>query len=254
MSVAFVVARRDLWALLVTPMIYVVSSLFLLLSSYFFFMNLASFNREYVRFYESAARLDSQMPGLHNLVIEPYFLSVVFLFVFITPLIAMRLLAEERSSGTYQLLAILPISPLQIVIGKFVAGSIVVALIAALSLCYPLLLLTFAKLEVSVLLAGWVAVLLCGVAFFSISLASAAISESPFLSALIGITVLISLFFLHAATDIIKTDYLVVDKLSVYLHLEKMTQGLISLSSITFFIVLVGIGLLLTWQLLSRNR
>jgi len=253
-SSTLIIARKDALSLVVTPMIYVISSIFLLLSAYFFFMNLASFNREYVRFFESPVRIESQMPGVHSLVLEPYFLSVIFLFVFIIPLLAMRLLAEERSSGTYELLSILPVSACQIVAGKFLAGAAVVAALSLASLCYPLLLLFFAVLEPGVVFSGVLAVFLSGMAFLSISLACASFSDSQFMSALIGIAVLLFLFFLHALSSLSGAQESLIEQLSLYLRVESMISGLISLSGIFFFLTLIGVGLVFSWHLLSRER
>ena len=130
------ILRRELRAYLISPVAYVLCAVFLLLAGYFYF--------DIVTYYAAQSLRVSQFPGAveqftaHEGIMVPLFSNVAVILLLILPLLTMRLLAEERARGTYELLYTAPVNLTAIVLGKFVAALILYTLILAISLAWPL--------------------------------------------------------------------------------------------------------------------
>ena len=137
------VFRRELGAYFNTPLGYIVVACFLLTFGFFFF---------YV-----FDVLGGQVASMRSMFrISPLLLAIL------TPLITMRLVAEERHSGTIELLLTLPITEWQIVVGKYLAAVAVLATALLLTLSYPLTLAALGDLDPGPVLAGYCGLLLLG--------------------------------------------------------------------------------------------
>ncbi|NBT03213.1 MAG: hypothetical protein EBS94_07295 [Proteobacteria bacterium] len=121
------VSRRELYAYLVSPMAYAVASVFLLVNGFIFFLILAQGFAE--------ANLKAILP------------TTAFLLLLVIPVLTMRLVAEERSSGTIELLMTFPLTDAQVVVGKFLATLITYALMLVPTLAYVLIIVIGPRLS-----------------------------------------------------------------------------------------------------------
>ena len=134
------IAWRDIRSLFVSPIAYVILTGFELLAGWFFFNLLGQFNRM-VTIYSNMPGANIAWLNLNDAVISPLLQNLSIVLLIVVPMITMRSFAEERSSGTYELLFTSPVRVAEIVAGKFLAGVAIVLMMVGLALIYPAILM-----------------------------------------------------------------------------------------------------------------
>ncbi|NBP77857.1 MAG: ABC transporter permease, partial [Proteobacteria bacterium] len=170
------VSRRELYAYLVSPMAYAVASVFLLVNGFIFFLILAQGFAE--------ANLKAILP------------TTAFLLLLVIPVLTMRLVAEERSSGTIELLMTFPLTDAQVVVGKFLATLITYALMLVPTLAYVLIIVIYGATEWGPIMSAYIGLLLLGGAFISLGLFASSLTRNQIVAAIVGIGLLLMLWVL----------------------------------------------------------
>ncbi|QJR82057.1 ABC transporter permease subunit [Alteromonas pelagimontana] len=227
----WLIAKREFSSFFSTPVAYVFIAIFLMLSSIFtFFVG---------NFYER---------GQADLL--PFFNFHPWLYLFLVPAIAMRSWAEERRSGSIELLMTLPVSIWEAVIGKFFAAWAVLGL--ALVLTFPLwLTVTYlGKPDHGIIVAAYLGSWLMAGAFLAISMCMSAMTKNQviafilavvicFLFVMSGTAVVLDAFRYWAATLTIDT----VASFSFLTHYDAMAKGVLALNDVTYFLLVIFIWL-----------
>jgi len=113
------VYRKELYSLFASPIFYVVAFTFLIIAGYFFYSGVAYFNL--LSFQASSNPVAARQLNISDMVLRPFFLDLSIVLLLISPLLTMRLFAEERKSGTIELLFTYPIPDRSAVLAKFSA-------------------------------------------------------------------------------------------------------------------------------------
>jgi len=238
--------KRELLALFVTPVAWVVMASFLLLHGFFFFLLVASF----------AAQQDV-ITGSGP--IEAFFGQTALFYlplVFVCPVLTMRLFAEERRAGTIEALLTAPVDPTGVVLGKYLAAlTTYVALWVPTSL-YMVLLSRFGSIDVRIVLTGYLGAFLVGAAYLAIgTLASAlttsqitaAVSASGFILMLFGIG--FGEFFLDPGPVRSMSGHV-----SVWALMNDMSRGLVDTRRLVFWGTLTQTPLFVTVRTVESWR
>jgi ABC-2 type transport system permease protein len=236
------VYRRELASWLATPLAYVFVVIFLVLSGAFTFW--------LGGFYER---------GQADLA--PFFNFHPWLYLFLVPAIAMRLWAEERRSGSIELLLTLPVSPGAAVLAKFLAAWTFVA--CALALTFPVWL-TVAYLgdpDHGAIVTGYVGSLLMAGAFLAIGSCLSATTRSQviafiltvvvcFLFLLAGFPLVLDLFRGWAPAGLVEA----VASLGFLTHFQALSRGVLDLRNVVYFATTIAVWLYATTLVLERGR
>ena len=251
---AIVICRRELLALFVSPVAYCVATGFLLLGGFMFFSYLGSFNDALAR--AAALPIEAREDvNLNYWVVERYYHTLIFVLIFLAPLLTMRTFPEERRRGTFELLLTSPVSVRQIVLGKFLALVVMMALMSLLALVFPLLLCLIGEPEIAPLLCGLLAVLLCGVAFAAVGLAAAAFSDSQVTAGVSGLIVLLLLYLLFSpAKSLGGSAEAVLQYLSPAWQAQDLVQGVLSVRAAVYFVSLTLLGLWVSERVVEMQR
>jgi len=229
--------RRELGAYFNTPLGYIVVACFLLTFGFFFF---------YV-----FDVLGGQVASMRSMFrVSPLLLAVL------TPLVTMPLLAEERRSGTIELLLTLPITEWQIVLGKYLAAVTVVATAMLLTLAYPLTLALLGDLDPGPVAAGYFGLLLLGAAYAALGLLCSSIASTQVVAA---VSALLACIFAWIA-----------DKLAASLpggatgdllrfvgfdhHFINLQRGVVDTRDLVYFASVIVVSLSLAVVVLRRQR
>ncbi len=251
----FAITKRELLSFFVTPPGYIIFSAFMLLCAYFFFNLLGSFNFKLRTFSELPVQIASRRPNLNQWVIEPYYQTVMFLWVCLAPLLSMKSFADERSQSTLEMIFTSPLSIFQIVLGKFFALATIITLLSLGMLLFPLLLHLYGDPEFALTLSGFLAVYLSGLSFVSIGLLLSTLSRHQLLAGFMTFVLLLVIYFLHSFSGAVSGVLLVlVRALSPVLKASELTAGIITLSSLSYFLSFILIGILCTMCSLSVQR
>lgn len=243
------VAGRELRGLFLSPIAYGVLALFSVLAGLFFILNLAWFNELIVRLQQFQAFDRLEAMNLNDDLIREFYGSMSVVLLFLVPGITMGLFAAEKSNGTQELLFTSPLTIWDIVLGKFLAGALFVALLTLIVGAFPLLLFVYGDPELGKTLTGLAGVLLVGWTYVAIGAFASSLTRSQVVAFLITFVLLLFLLLLPAVSDLGIAAGRVGDLLrwaSTGSHFEEMLKGLVSTSDVAYFVVMIGTFLLLT--------
>jgi ABC-2 type transport system permease protein len=185
------------------------------------------------------------------------FFSIAYwtLFFFI-PALTMRLIAEEKKSGTIEMLLTKAVTDRQVIVGKYLATLILIAIALAFTLPYIITLAKLGNLDAGGTICGYLALLLMSAAYTSIGLFTSSITSNQivaFLSALF-----IGLFF-HIIFQIIAGGMTgiigqIINSLSVTVHFESLSRGVVDSKDLVYFGSIIFLGLFLTEVSLAKRN
>ena len=231
MGMIGILFRRELASFFATPVAYVFITIFLILSGVFAFFIGSLYER-----------------GQADLL--PFFNFHPWLYLFLVPAIAMRSWAEERKSGSIELLMTLPISAFQAMMGKFLAAWAVLGL--SLILTFPLWLTVnyLGDPDNGIILAAYLGSWLMAGAFLSIGMCMSALTKNQVVAFILAIVV--CFLFVVSGSGIVLDAFkgwapaIVIDTIASFsflTHFESIAKGVIALNDVAYFIILMGVWL-----------
>ncbi len=252
---ALTIAGKELRSYFVSPIAYVVLTGFLLLGGWFFFNLLARFNF-LLSVYSALQNPEAQMRlNLNEFVISPLLHNLSVVLVILIPMITMRSFAEEKRSGTYELLMTSPLSITEIVAGKFIAVVTFLLIMIGLTGIYPLILLAYGNPEVGVMAAGYLGLTLLAVAFATVGLLTSSLTENQIIAAVSCLVVLLLLYVIAWPAD---TAGPVLGEVLKYLslteHFAEMVRGVIDTKELVYFASVILLALFLTQRSVESVR
>jgi ABC-2 type transport system permease protein len=244
------VAGRELRGLFVSPVAYGLLSLFAVLAGVFFIVSVVAFNEWTIRLQQFQAFDQLSQINLNDHLIGQFYQSMSVVLLFLIPGVTMGLFASEKTQGTEELLLTSPLSIWDIVLGKFLAGALFVALLVALVGLYPLLLFVYGDPEVGKTLSGLLGVMLVGWTYVAIGVFASSVTRSQVVAFLLSFVLLLVLLILPALADLGVVGSPQLGELLRYLsadaHLEELVKGLVDTSDLVYFAVMIGSFLVLT--------
>ncbi len=194
--------------------------------------------------------------SLHETVFQNHLSITHILLLFMVPVLTMRLIAEEKRSGSFDLLLTSPVSATQIVLGKFFAAYSATLLLLFLSVLYPFLTLAFAQFNVFLLLSAYLSIALLLAVFVAMGLFASSLTSSSVLSAFIGVALSLSLHFMDVGVQDSAYPFWndVISYLSVNRHMGNFFNGHVITSSLAFFVILTGFFVFLTQRSIEATR
>ena len=193
---------------------------------------------------------------IHRYVFIPLVSQMNLLLVFIIPALTMRLFSEEKKLRTFDLLMSSPLNAIQMVLGKFFAAYKASLLLVSLSFVYIAITALFTDFQWLMPLTLYLGVILLVAVYVSLGLLASSLTSSLVLSVILGVVFNLFIWFVSQASDL--TDNVVFTSIMDYLslggHLMRFAQGMISIESISFFIVTSVFFIFLTKQVIETHR
>lgn len=234
MSNVWAVATRELRSYFLSPMAYLVIAFFLFGAGLLFGLIVES----------------SREASLRGLIS-----NVSVLFLFVVPMISMRLLAEEQRTGTIELLLTNPVQEWQIVVGKFLASILLVLVMVGLTLLYPLFLFVFGNPDRGPILTGYVGVMLQAAAFLAVGLWASSLTENQIIAAVLAFIFLLVLWLSdNLGQSLGGTVGSIVSYTSVINHFQDFPQGVINTKDVIYYLSMIAAGLVLSTLSLQSRR
>jgi ABC-2 type transport system permease protein len=255
MKNALIIAGKELAGYFVQPVAYVVMTVFLLLSGFFFFNLLRYFNvllQAYMAM-QNAAVLNRL--NLNERVIQPLLHNMSIVLVILVPAITMRSFAEEKRSGTYEFLLTAPVRTGEIVAGKFIAAAAFVLIMIGLAGLFPLILVFFGNPEIGPMVSGWIGLAFLSVSFVSIGLFTSSLTQNQIIAAITCFGALLLLFVISWPAQAGGAAFAgLLQYLSLPDHFSQMVTGIIDTSDIIYFLSLIFVALFLTQRSVESAR
>jgi ABC-2 type transport system permease protein len=250
------IVQRELGTYFVSPVAYVVLTIFLLLSG-MFFQNAISQVLQMSRMQAMQAMQGGQSAPMDvPAVVARYFLSSLsVILLFMIPMITMALFSEEKKRGTMELLLTAPLTDAEVILGKFfAAGSFFVILL--LVTWIPMgVLYVFGHPASGPILTAYLGLLLYSLALVAIGMFISSLTENQIVAAIISFGLFLVLWLVNAfAAGAQGTTKDVLSYLSVLEHLDDFMKGVLTTSNVIFYVSVAFLGVFLTYRSVDSLR
>jgi ABC-2 type transport system permease protein len=231
-----IICGKELRSYLGTPMAYVVTAIFLALSGTFFTAYLAS-----------TGYADTSIRG---------FLSVAqYLMLLFSAVLTMRLVAEERKLGTWELLLTVPVRDVEIILGKFASSLAVLALMLALTFYYPILLLIFGDPDLGPIMTSYLGLFLLGAASLAVGIFASSLTSNQLVSAVVAGGLLFALWFLGLAGPLAPGPLgELMSYLSLSSHFPDFIRGVVDTRAVVYYLSITAVFLFLAVRSAEADR
>ncbi len=252
MGPVLTIAKRDIIAFFASPKGAALFWFFLLMIGLFFH----SFISTYVELESQAPMMGGQAPTLEQLLRALVYNSH-FILVLLIPGFTMAAFAEEKKMQSFRLLQTAPISPVQIVFGKFLASAGLIGLILLASSVYPGYLAAFGNPDIGIMLTSYLGLflLMCSQVAFGLWVSSMTTNQFlAFVFTLFGLLLLMILNWIAPNISGGGTLEVVTKYLASTEHLDVFLKGMISIKSVTYFLCFIAMFLFFTTVVLDSQR
>lgn len=246
------ICKRELSAYFRSPIAYGVMFFFALIAGYFFYAAVAIFIRQTL---QSTMMGQSVPMNVDEWVVRSVLSNVAVVGLFMVPMIAMRLFAEEKRTGTIELLVTSPIRDPEIIVGKWLAAVVLYAAMLAVSLLNVSILYMYGKPSWKPLLIGYLGLLLQGAAMLAICTFVSSCTKNQIVAVAGGFGVLLLLWVINWASSFDTGTFArVLGYLSITDRFENFSKGVLDLKDSIFFLSMIGFGLFLTGRSMESMR
>lgn len=238
------IVRRELIATFSSPLAYIVMAAFLLLQGALFALIVGYLSQ----------------PGQSSLsILQAFFGGTIFFWFFlvVAPLITMRLVAEERRSGTIEILLTSPVTEAQVIIGKFIAVLTFYLALWLPTLIYVLIIKSQAAVDWGAVAASYLGVVLLGALFVSLGLFASTLARNQIVAGVLAFTGLIVLFGLPLLRGLLissSTFAMVIDHADLWQQMSDFSKGIVDTRHMVYELSLTGLFLFLSTKSLELSK
>lgn len=246
------IARRELYSYFVSPVAWVLLTIFAFLSGFFTYLITESF----VRF-----ALQGQMSGqagpvnVNEQVIAPLFSNIAVVGLFLIPLISMRLFAEEKRQGTIELLVTSPVHDSEIVLGKWLSAVLMYSCLLIVLVIDFSFLFMYGSPDWKPVATGLLGILLQGACLLSLGTFISTTTRNQIVAGAVGFALALVLWILNWTTSFGNSDSIqVLNYLSIVSHMDSFSRGVIDTKDLVYYLSMIFLGLFLTTRSLESLR
>jgi len=215
--------KKEFKSYFLSPIAYIVISIFLLVTGWFFFTTFFILNQA----------------DLRN-----FFTMLPIIFAFVIPAVTMRLFSEEFNVGSYETLLTLPVRHLDVILGKFMAAVAFVAAMLVPTVAYAITAALLGDLDWGPVAGGYLGTLLLGAAFSAVGLFASSLTRNQIIAFIIGVAICFGLTLIERMLFFLPRSILgIVAYLGTAGHFQNIARGVIDSRDILYFISICFIGL-----------
>jgi ABC-2 type transport system permease protein len=258
------IASRELRSLFLSPVAYVVLTLWSVIAGTFFLVSLLTFHERQIQLQQYQMMEQIQAMNLNDNLIEPFVGSMWVIVLFLLPAVTMGLVASEKANGTDELLLTSPITIWDIVLGKFLAGVEFVTILTALAGFFPAILFYYGDPELGKTLSGMLCLWLVSVTYVAVGVFASSVTRNQLIAFIFTFVLLLILgMMLPFIVDISMSGSAdgpeskvaeVVRWMATGSHVDRMLQGLIDTADLAYYAVASAIFLLLSKTVIESTR
>jgi len=257
MKQTLAIFQREFKSFFYSPVAYVILAVFTALTGVFFYLYLSSFVQ--AAFMDAMRaqqyRMAPQKLNVNLMLIRPYFWNIALISLFTLPTITMRLYSEEKRLGTVELLYTTPITPTQIILGKFFAGLAFYIVLLLPTMFFQALLFVYGDPEFMPVLSGYIGLIFLGAAFISVGLFISTTTENQIIAAIGGFALSLLLWVVGWGANFAgPTLAPLLNYVSIINHFEDFAQGVIDSSHVAYYILFCFTGLYLSLKTIESVK
>ena len=188
--------------------------------------------------------------------LKTFFAIAYWTLFFFTPALTMRLISEEKKTGTIEMLLTKAVTDRQVILGKYIATMLLIIIALAFTLPYVITISQLGNLDVGGTVCGYLALILMSAAYASIGMFASSITSNQIVAFLTAL--FIGLFF-HVIFEVVAgsmTGFVggIVNSLSLSTHFESLSRGVVDSRDLVYFGSIIFMGLFLSEVSLSRRN
>jgi ABC-2 type transport system permease protein len=234
MRQAVLIFRKEFKDYFTSPIAYIVIAIFLLLTGWLFFSTFFVYDQVDLR---------------------RFFNLLPFLFAIVVPIITMRLFSEELNVGSYELLLTMPVTHIDIILGKFFAGAALVAAILLPTLSYPIFISFLGDMDWGVVIGSYLGALLLGGAYAAIGLFASSLTRNQIIACIVGMVICAILAIVDKMLFFFPQSILsTVAYLSAATHFDNIAKGIVDSRDLVYFLSVIFIGLYATQLVMQEKK
>ena len=229
-----IIAAKEYKDYFISPIAYIVISMFLIITGWFFFSTFFIFDRADLR---------------------DFFSLLPIIFSFIIPAITMRLFSEEQNIGSYEILLTMPVSFSDIAIGKFLAATLFTVSMLIPPLSYPIFISFIGELDPGPVIGGYIGTIFLAAAYCSIGLFASCLTRNQIVAFIIGCLLCFTLTILDKLLFFIPSGIIpVIEYLGANSHFSNISKGIIDSRDILYFVSVVFISIFSTYIVMHEKN
>ncbi|OQY02607.1 MAG: ABC transporter [Desulfobacteraceae bacterium 4572_130] len=217
-----------------SPIAYIVISIFLVVTGWFFFSTFFLFDRADMR---------------------NFFSLLPIIFSFIIPAITMRLFSEEINVGSYEILVTMPVSFVDIALGKFVAALFFTACMLIPTISYPVFISLIGEIDLGPVIGGYIGAFFLGGAYCALGVFSSCLTRNQIIAFIVGVAICFTLTIIDKILFFMpKSIVSFVGFLGAGGHFQSISKGVIDSRDIIYFLSIIFLGLLGTYLVMCKKN
>lgn len=225
--------KKEFRSYFVSPIAYIVISIFLVVMGWFFFSTFFLFNQASLR---------------------TFFGLLPIMFAFVIPAVTMRLVSEELNVGTYEILLTMPVSFKEVVLGKFLAAVAFVAAMLIPTLAYPVIVSFLGDLDWGPVMGGYLGALLLGASFAAVGLFASSVTRNQIVAFIIGVAICFALVLIDKILFFLPSALLgFFEYVGADTHFENIAKGILDSRDILYFLSLTFVSLYATHLVMEEK-
>ena len=248
----WIICRKELKSYFASPIAYLLMAFFALIFGFGFF----TATRDFVRFSFQAQMMGRGQPmNINEQIIRPLlgFASTVALFLI--PMVTMRLFAEEKRTGTIELLMTSPVRDIEIIIGKWAAAMLLYICVLAMSMINIALLFAYGKPDWKPVVVGYLGLILQGGTLLAIGAFISTTTKNQIIAGGVTFFVCLLLWLLSWFTAFDSSGSAkVVNYLSIVTHFENFSKGVLDSKDVVFYLSMIFFSLFITSRAMESLR
>lgn len=245
-------AGKELRGYFASPIGSIVLGFYALLYGYFFYALLAFFERQSM---QMSMGMGPMTMNINQMLIAPLFMNATVVALFVLPMITMRTYAEEKRSGTIELLLTSPITDWEIILGKFLGAMGLYTAMLAVTLLHMGVLFVFGDPEWRPVATGYLGMLLLGGCFISVGLLISSLTKNQIVAGMVTFAVFLMLWVINWIGSFAgPTTQAVLSHLSIVEHFDDFAKGVIDTKHLVYYVSFIVFGLFLTAKSVDTER
>jgi len=233
MSNVLPIFKKEVRSYFSSPVAYIVITVFLLICGWFFSTSLFVIGQASMR---------------------NVFQIIPFVLTFLVPAITMRLLSEERKSGTFELLTTMPISDIDIVIGKYLSALLLLAVALFFTLGYAITVKSLGNADAGVTVAGYIGLLLLGAGYVAIGVLASSLTENQIVAFIVSFMIIFFLSLVDKVLMFLPAGLAnIFEYLSAEYHFNNIARGVVDTRDLIYYASLIVLGLYFSARALQRR-
>ena len=251
---------RNIWAIykkemrsyFISSIAYVILFIFSVISGYFFFTIAATYSKMSLQFGQMPYYQD--LLNIEEFVVRPLFSNLGVVMLFLIPMLTMRLIAEEKGSGTLKLLISYPVRDIDVLLSKYLAALSMLVAMLLLTFPVPLFLFAYGSPELGPLLSNYLGLFLMGGAFISLGMFASAVTERQVVASVLTFGALILFWVINWAQNLTELNLgIILEDLSIFTHFENFTNGIIITHDVIYYVLFTVFFMFLAYTALQSR-